>query len=722
MEQEEKEVIAGYTVQTSLWIGDKRLIYARSDNPQEPHPYMKCISTQNGLLTEYTDALCSDRYEEIMKRFAEDIRAEAVRLEAEKSAKGDAVAPCFGKGDVEPAPYDRSIKGRVVALKPDALDDSYKYPFSDQVCIYAQKPDAVACAEIAIWNRLDRWVNRGAHGIALIRDNGGRPVLSHVFDVADTHSRRPFELWTMENGMEPAITEAMENRFGELSEKRSFPAAVLSAVGNLCEDSLGDYLDNLAAVTHGSLLAEYDADSLRARFLPILKNSVAFTVLTRAGYHAPSYVDAEALHGVYEFSTPDTVNCLGTATADLSEICLREVEKVVKAEKRRTVDEKTKMGYHEGAEEKQKNGGMNHGSYENDLSGSGNGDAPEPETAGEPSPGDREIRHGTPGVSDGAPEGDLYDLIDREPSGGTPLGDRPDSTGSGAADDRADGEGPWGERTDESRASDALDTGDEQHQSVGGGNHSASVDRGVSGQETDQITERKNEPAQSESAFSVPDYDLHLGTVVYIGKNECEITAMDGARVELFDGTLIPLELETGAFLRRLRENPLNDRLRIGYVPQPVITPPKPSSGRSRKRRSEEPTVESLTAELERDYARWDDLLENGGSDPTWADGVNMNLVQGRIVANRRILTELCGNASRHSGTGGTARDAERLYGKTGRHPAGGAAFAGGLSLQPNLPVVCGAGGKDSCGNAERECDSDHPWLCQRAGDFYPGG
>ncbi len=467
----------------------------------------------------------------------------------------------------------------------------YKYPFSDQVCIYAQKPDAVACAEIAIWNRLERWVNRGAHGIALIRDNGGRPVLSHVFDVADTHSRRPFELWTMENGMEQAITEAMENRFGELSEKRSFPAAVLSAVGNLCEDSLGDYLDNLAAVTHGSLLAEYDADNLRVRFLPILKNSVAFTVLTRAGYHAPSYVDAETLHGVYEFSTPDTVNCLGTATADLSEICLREVEKVVKAEKRRTVDEKTKMGYHEGAEKKQEIGGMNHGSYENDLSGSGNGDAPEPETAGEPSPGDREIRHGTPGVSDGAPEGDLYDLIDREPSGGTPFGDRPDSTGSGAADDRADGKGAWGERADESRESDTLDAGDEQHQSVGGGNRAASADRGVSGQATDQITEQKNEPAQNESAFSVPDYDLHLGTVVYIGKNECEITAMDGARVELFDGTLIPLELETGAFLRRLRDNPLNDRLRIGYVPQPVVSPPKPSSGRSRKRRSEEPTA-----------------------------------------------------------------------------------------------------------------------------------
>lgn len=125
MEQKEKEVIAGYTVQTSLWIGDKRLIYARSDNPQEPHPYMKCICTQNGLLTEYTEALCSDRYEEVMKRFAEDIRTEAVRLEAEKSAKGDAVAPCFGKDDVEPAPYDRSIKGKVVALKPDALDDSY---------------------------------------------------------------------------------------------------------------------------------------------------------------------------------------------------------------------------------------------------------------------------------------------------------------------------------------------------------------------------------------------------------------------------------------------------------------------------------------------------------------------------------------------------------------------------------------------------------------------
>lgn len=132
MEQEEKEIIAGYTVRISLWIGNKRLIYARSDNPQEQNPYMKCICTQNGLLMEYTDALCSDRYEEIMKLFAEDLRAEAVRLEAEKSAKGDAVAPCFGKDDVEPAPYDRSIKGKVVAVKPDALDDSYR-DLSDQL-------------------------------------------------------------------------------------------------------------------------------------------------------------------------------------------------------------------------------------------------------------------------------------------------------------------------------------------------------------------------------------------------------------------------------------------------------------------------------------------------------------------------------------------------------------------------------------------------------------
>ncbi len=134
MEQEEKEVIAGYTVQVSLWIGDKRLIYARSDNPQESHPYMKCICTQNGLLMEYTDALCSDRYEEIMKLFAEDIRTEAVRLEAEKSAKGDAVAPCIGKDDVESRlPYDRSIKGpKWFAMKPDALDDSYR-DLSDQL-------------------------------------------------------------------------------------------------------------------------------------------------------------------------------------------------------------------------------------------------------------------------------------------------------------------------------------------------------------------------------------------------------------------------------------------------------------------------------------------------------------------------------------------------------------------------------------------------------------
>ena len=136
---------------------------------------------------------------------------------------------------------------------------------------------------------------------------------------------------------------------------------------------------------------------------------------------------------------------------------------------------------------------------------------------------------------------------------------------------------------------------------------------------------------------SVSEYDLHLGANVYIGKNECEILSLDKDKVELFDDTLFPLEMDYDTFIRRVRENPLNNHLRKGVtepvteMPQPVV-PVKPKAQHSRKRSSVEPTIESVTADLEGDYARWDELLTNGGSDPTWSDGVNMNLVQGRIV------------------------------------------------------------------------------------------
>ena len=210
----------------------------------------------------------------------------------------------------------------------------YKYPFSDQVLIHAQRPGAVACAELEVWNeKFGRWVNKGTHGIALIRDKGGRAALTHVFDVRDTHHRDelPFRLWETRSEMRRDIAEALENSFGHLPMKATIGDAAISACKNICEDNLTDYLDNLMSSADGSLLDDYDEDNMRVRLLPLLKYSTAYAVLTRLGYKADESLDMDDLAALREFNTPEVINVLGTATGDLSEICLREIERTVRA-------------------------------------------------------------------------------------------------------------------------------------------------------------------------------------------------------------------------------------------------------------------------------------------------------------------------------------------------------------------------------------------------------
>lgn len=138
---------------------------------------------------------------------------------------------------------------------------NYKYPFHDQLLIFAQRPDATACAPIDIWNtKLGRWVNRGAKGIALIDDSGSRLSLRHVFDVSDTNSKydRPISIWAMKEEYEDNVTETLENAFGELKEKDNLPAALVSCVFNAVEDNCTDYLSDLMYYRENSFLEELD--------------------------------------------------------------------------------------------------------------------------------------------------------------------------------------------------------------------------------------------------------------------------------------------------------------------------------------------------------------------------------------------------------------------------------------------------------------------------------
>ena len=138
---------------------------------------------------------------------------------------------------------------------------NYKYPFNDQVLIYAQKPTAVACAEINTWNeRVGRWVNKGSKGIALISYKNGDSSLKHVFDVADTSSKlgKSFRLWSVTKPYEQDIIESLENKYGELENKETLAQAIISVSKILAEDNLSDYLSDLMFYRENSLLEELD--------------------------------------------------------------------------------------------------------------------------------------------------------------------------------------------------------------------------------------------------------------------------------------------------------------------------------------------------------------------------------------------------------------------------------------------------------------------------------
>lgn len=210
---------------------------------------------------------------------------------------------------------------------------NYKYPFQDQLLIFAQRPDATACAPIEIWNeKFGRWVNRGAKGIALINDSGSRLTLRHVFDVSDTNSRynRPVVLWSLRDEYSEDVTETLENAFGDLKDKSNILAALISTAFNAVEDNYPDYLSDLMYSRENSFLEELDDLNVEAIFKNALRNSVAYLLLIRCGYPADEFFNFDDFQGIVNFNTLETISSLGAATSDISEMILKEISATVK--------------------------------------------------------------------------------------------------------------------------------------------------------------------------------------------------------------------------------------------------------------------------------------------------------------------------------------------------------------------------------------------------------
>jgi putative helicase len=210
---------------------------------------------------------------------------------------------------------------------------NYKYPFNDQVLIYAQRPEAVACAKIEAWNKqVGRWVNRGAKGIALLSEDNGYTNLRYVFDIADTNSKfgKSFRLWSVPKPYEVDIIESLENRYGELEDKSSLGLAIKSVSKILVEDNMQDYLEDLKFYRENSSLEPMTDEAVQLLFQNALENSIAFSMIKRCGLNPNDYFTNEDFTPILAFDSYETITRLGVATSEISEMGIREIYNTIK--------------------------------------------------------------------------------------------------------------------------------------------------------------------------------------------------------------------------------------------------------------------------------------------------------------------------------------------------------------------------------------------------------
>lgn len=357
-----------------------------------------------------------------------------------------------------------SSPGKYTAFLQTAAQN-YKYGFQEQVLIHAQRPDATACAEIGVWNRLGRWVNRGATGIALLRSPNLPYRIRYVFDVSDTNSRenREISLWQMKPAYENEVIRTLQDKF--LLDSNNYWGEVVEALSQqLAEEAAGDYLPDLLNNKQDSFLEELDDGSVARWFKESVRESVRYMVLHRCGY-APE-LDNDVFGRIQDFNTEITASLLGSAVSTLSESILREIGVTVKSLERRqsrTFDSFGDTVYNE-ARKNEMERSQNNGT---DLHNAGGLPAAQPDTPRE-SQG-RQVQNASPQLPPQAPGGAIYRDADEghseRPSGGGGPGGQPDA---GTAD-QPDGPGAGRNGGTESSESDAVGTEDEQHPADRGG-------------------------------------------------------------------------------------------------------------------------------------------------------------------------------------------------------------------------------------------------------------
>ena len=375
----------------------------------------------------------------------------------------------------------------------------YKYPFADQLMIYAQRPDATACADFDIWNnRMNRYVRRGAKGIALLDESSGFPRLHYVFDVSDTgvrrNSRDP-EVWQLNDDLFQPVSEMLAQEYGIHHERLSQQIADIA--GKLAESYWDNNSTDILAIVDGSFLMDYDDAGQELQFKSAAAISIMYTILERCGFEPEGYFDRDDFQAIYDFSTPDAVYALGTAVSDCSRDVLRNIERTVKTTIRRRNVERSQHEYEE---------------QERDLLDHRGLPAPEPDPQPAEDPAGQ-IRQAAPDVPERPSPGAVqHDAPEREPvsapDGGGADGREPDAADHGAASETEPGPGQGAE-------SDGMGAAHERPESTGRGTGADGADLQLSfldaaipteAQQIEKIDQAESE--KSPSAFVLSQTEI----------------------------------------------------------------------------------------------------------------------------------------------------------------------------------------------------------------------
>ena len=391
--------------------------------------------------------------------------------------------------------------GVAVAKNPQAWQSflsaacrNYKCRFDEQLLIYAQRPDAVAVAQLETWNKqFKRWVNKDSKGIAVFDPKGRRNTLKYYFDISDTHESyygsRPVPIWQMRERYEQAVIERLSDRFGDV-ESTDLASVLMETAKNAVEDNLQDYMPQLKSCTQDSLLEELDEYNIEVIYRQLAVNSVAYMLMSRCGVDTEAVFEREDFAEIINFNTPATINALGIATSDISEMALREISQTIRdvqiAEKsqNRTFAPQSQTRYDVGREqaERSNHNGRNHIHQTRGLSYS------RPDITDRARNSAWQIRFDAQGLSGAAQTSDLPQSADIGRAEQTSLRSGTDGSYEVGASDKTALQGAGRDGGTERKSTDAMGRADEQYPQSSGGNDTERADLQLNVADEQQVT------------------------------------------------------------------------------------------------------------------------------------------------------------------------------------------------------------------------------------------